>query len=362
MSKEVAYKDLIAFHPGSYVEDIINELNMTQEEFSKRLGVSAKTISKIISGKESISKDIANKLAKMTGISVKTWFNLQEKYDLEVIKIKNQQNEDKEIEVVNQIDFGYFKRNNLVDNQRYSVKEKIESLRKLLKLSNLTILEKFNSVVSYRNSKDFATKSIINSNVMLELAINKARNVTDNKYDKVKLKKYLPDIREMSLERPESFYKNLKKILLDCGIVLIPLAKLPNSNLNGATKKFRNGSVLLLITDKNKWSDIFWFSLVHELGHIYYGDFYSDSEKGKEYENKEQKADKFALDFFIPQNQYDDFVQGNDFSYDSVKKFAEQLKISPSIIVGRLQYDKYIGYQSLNGLRESYFIKMDDED
>ena len=46
MSKEVIYKELIAFHPGSYIEDIVEELNITQSEFAERLGVSAKTISK----------------------------------------------------------------------------------------------------------------------------------------------------------------------------------------------------------------------------------------------------------------------------------------------------------------------------
>lgn len=96
MSKEVMYKDLIAFHPGSYVEDIIDELNITQDEFADRLGTSAKTISKIIGGEKNISLDIANKLAKLTGISIKTWINLQTNYDLKVIEIQNSQNEDEE--------------------------------------------------------------------------------------------------------------------------------------------------------------------------------------------------------------------------------------------------------------------------
>lgn len=96
MSKEVMYKDLIAFHPGSYVEDIIDELNITQAEFAERLGASSKTVSKIVNGEENISKDIANKLAKLTGISIKTWLNLQNSYDIKVMEIENLQNKDEE--------------------------------------------------------------------------------------------------------------------------------------------------------------------------------------------------------------------------------------------------------------------------
>ena len=44
MSKKVVeYKDLIAFHPGQYVEDLIEDYNVTQKEFADRLGVSMQT-------------------------------------------------------------------------------------------------------------------------------------------------------------------------------------------------------------------------------------------------------------------------------------------------------------------------------
>ena len=45
-NKIVEYKDLIAFHPGQYVEELIEDYNVTQKEFAERLGVSAKTVSK----------------------------------------------------------------------------------------------------------------------------------------------------------------------------------------------------------------------------------------------------------------------------------------------------------------------------
>ena len=39
MSKKVVeYKDLVAFHPGQYVEDLIEDYNVTQKEFAERLG------------------------------------------------------------------------------------------------------------------------------------------------------------------------------------------------------------------------------------------------------------------------------------------------------------------------------------
>ena len=73
--------DLIAFHPGQYIAELIEDYNMTQNEFAEKLEVSPKTISKLVNGVESISDDLAQKLEKFTNISMKTWLNLQASYD-----------------------------------------------------------------------------------------------------------------------------------------------------------------------------------------------------------------------------------------------------------------------------------------
>ena len=85
-NKIVEYKDLIAFHPGQYIGELIEDYNMTQKEFEENLGVSPKTISKLVKGEESISNEIAQKLEKFTNISMKTWLNLQNAYDVKMAK------------------------------------------------------------------------------------------------------------------------------------------------------------------------------------------------------------------------------------------------------------------------------------
>ena len=83
-NKIVEYTDLIAFHPGQYVEELIEDYNLTQKEFAERLGISEMKLYKLVNGEESISNDIARKLAKITNISIITWLNLQNAYDVKV--------------------------------------------------------------------------------------------------------------------------------------------------------------------------------------------------------------------------------------------------------------------------------------
>lgn len=76
--------NLIAFHPGQYIGELIEDYQLTQKEFAEKLEVSPKTISKLVNGEESISNDLAQKLEKLTNISMKTWLNLQASYDRKV--------------------------------------------------------------------------------------------------------------------------------------------------------------------------------------------------------------------------------------------------------------------------------------
>ena len=83
-NKIVEYKDLIAFHPGQYVGELIEDYNLTQKEFAEKLGVSPKMIRKLVKGEQSISNEIAQKLEKLTNISMKTWLDLQNAYDVKM--------------------------------------------------------------------------------------------------------------------------------------------------------------------------------------------------------------------------------------------------------------------------------------
>ena len=87
-------------------------------------------------------------------------------------------------------------------------------------------------------------------------------------FDEKKLKNSLIEIRQMTVQEPTVFYPRLEKILAECGVALVALPYLKNSGINGAVKWLNNDKVLLLINDRKKAADMFWFALFHELKHI----------------------------------------------------------------------------------------------
>jgi len=84
MSNVKEYKDIVAFHPGYYIADIIDDMEISQNEFATRMGTTVETLSKLINGQANISNDLAKKLSVMLGTSVEVWQNLQNTYDQKV--------------------------------------------------------------------------------------------------------------------------------------------------------------------------------------------------------------------------------------------------------------------------------------
>lgn len=69
------------FHPGVYLKETIDVLDLTIDEFSVKTGISKDDLSLIVAEKMSITLDIAEKLAKYFDNSTNYWLNLQKQYD-----------------------------------------------------------------------------------------------------------------------------------------------------------------------------------------------------------------------------------------------------------------------------------------
>ena len=81
MSNYFEYNDKIAFHPGYYISEAINERGLKKSDFAKRLGVTLEDLSCLMNGEQSVTSGIAMKLSRILGTSVEYWLNLQSVYD-----------------------------------------------------------------------------------------------------------------------------------------------------------------------------------------------------------------------------------------------------------------------------------------
>jgi len=70
-------------HPGNIIkEDYLSPLSISIKDMASTLGVSRKTLSKIINGRGSITPEMALRLSRAFDTTPDLWMNLQKNYDL----------------------------------------------------------------------------------------------------------------------------------------------------------------------------------------------------------------------------------------------------------------------------------------
>lgn len=358
MSNYIEYKDKIAFHPGYYIKELVEESGLTQEDFAKRLDTTPKNLSILIRGEQSLSIDIAMKLSRMLGTTIGYWLNLQKAYDVLLAEFQS----DEELEEEKKI-FSYFDYNKCF-RDKYGLKdyprnknEQIKAIREFLNVSTLRVLTKKDMAVSFRSSADkMSEASIVKANAMVQIATNRALKEDAPKYDKKKFEKAAKYALTQTTNH-KGFYSRIRKEFFDAGVILEVLPNISGSNTNGATKKLGN-NIVLMVNDRRLYSDSFWFTLYHEIGHIINGDYGISFEKEKG--ELEEKADHYAQDMLIDAEAYTNFLKKKKFDATSIKRFAHEIDRDPGIVLGRLQNDKVVGYTdySLNALRHKYIVKM----
>jgi addiction module HigA family antidote len=88
-----------ATHPGGLIKDELKERGLTQKRLSEMTGILASVISETITGKRSISLNMAIALEKALGIPADMWMNLQTQYDLDTANIAEREKQRKTVAV-----------------------------------------------------------------------------------------------------------------------------------------------------------------------------------------------------------------------------------------------------------------------
>jgi HTH-type transcriptional regulator/antitoxin HigA len=117
--------------------------------------------------------------------------------------------------------------------------------------------------------------------------------------------------------------------------------------------------------------DWFWFTLMHELGHVQHEDGRSEGAKldielvgagarpSVKKPAEEQRADRFAMEYLLDQRALDAFVAkaGDHYSTDAIVTLAAQLRVHAGILVGQLQHRQRVPYSHFR----SQLVKVRDQ-
>jgi len=151
------------------------------------------------------------------------------------------------------------------------------------------------------------------------------------------------------------------------GIAVVVEPHLPKTHLDGAALLGVNGLPVIGLTIRHDRIDNFWFTLLHELGHvkkhlINMGEsFVDDLDFQDSSDKRESEADKSAANALIPPGiRWKTTRAYRQKSAAAIHELAARLRVHPAIIAGRLRHDannyriltRLVGVGQVRGLFE----------
>ena len=74
-------------HPGAFLREILEELDISQAQFSRTIGVSPMRVSHVVNGARPVTAELALLFGQALGQSPQYWLNLQTAYDLKTAEV-----------------------------------------------------------------------------------------------------------------------------------------------------------------------------------------------------------------------------------------------------------------------------------
>lgn len=142
------------------------------------------------------------------------------------------------------------------------------------------------------------------------------------------------------------------------GIAVVIEPHLKGTQLDGAALRDADGTPVVGLTLRHDRLDNFWFTLVHEVAHVWKhlesDDAFLDDLDTASEDRREAEANRLAREAFIPRvlwRRSDAYLSP---SRATIERFARELRIHPSIVAGRLHKEtgNYAAFPDMVGHHE----------
>lgn len=340
----------IAIHAGEFLEDALDEYNMSQADLAERTGLSKKIINDIVKGRNPITHSTAFKLSKVFNFSAEYWMKLQQAYDASIAhseeeiklaeEVKEQVVKFKETYTeLKKLDSGFVSGFTWIPQNL----EKITSeLQKFFGVNSLTLVSHTMPAAFFRKY-DREKRNPYTLSAWLRIGKIKAQNTITQPFNETKLKTLLPELRKLSNKTPEEYLPEVEKLFMGCGIVVVYMPKMTNTHAQGASKWVANDKVLLMLNTHKRTEGQFWFNLFHEVGHILLHskkEVFVDFGKNGEKTEIEEQADNFAQKQLMP--DFEETMSFFEKQYakvglaNAIENTAKKEGVSSAIFAGRI--------------------------
>jgi HTH-type transcriptional regulator/antitoxin HigA len=336
-------------HPGEILQDELDARGISQASFAQTIGVQKTQLNEILKGKRNFTTELCLLAASALQMSDHTWLNMLRKYEEDKAKIKVR-------DQLEAIEFEHWTAENtnaqFLKKLGFITEKPEESIQNVRNLYDLAFLSKNNSVVNepsyamYRKSQKLASDPI-NIITWEKVVMHRANKKDVVAFDANSAEELIPKLRAVFKENVDVLRQSVT-LLAEYGIKLIIQETPEKCNVDGVS--FWSGdNPAIGLPLRYKQLDIFAFTLLHELGHVYlhlindedaqFTDILQDDHTYG-HNREETEANDFARNHLIAKDAWKDFQMRYFTPLDAdFIAFSGEQNIHPSIAFGRFCFE-----------------------
>ena len=327
---------------------------MTQKELASALGRPVQVVNEIINARKAVTEETALGLERVLGIAAHVWTGLESTYRMTLARNREREQLRAQEDWLSEFPCRAMMERGWIAPVRDKEKRVGELLR-FFGVANVAAYRQ-TSVVGLR----FSGKARVSEGALaawLRQGEIEARRIETLRFNTDGLHHAAIEARSLTTAAPDSFVPRLRQLFAEAGVAFVIVPELPMTGANGAARWLNPGKALIQMNLRYKWTDIFWFTLFHEIAHLLMHRRRRIIVDGSAIGGDpaiEKEANCWAADFLIPHEDWRKFAAEGSFTRDAIIAFAQGMGIASGIVTGRLQRENRLPYSRMVDLKERF--------
>lgn len=354
-----------AVPPGSLIRRELEIGGFSQADVALRTNLSAKHLNQLLMGHVPLSPEVGLALERVLGTPAELWLRMD---------VSWQAHKTRAAAAAALSDAGAWVRqfpNTVLRSiggfdAKATISSQVESLLRFFQVTDTRAFERvwLEPQANYKRSQAFEIDKYATA-LWLRMAEVKAEDQLGGlpQYDAGALRELVREIPSLTTKPLSKGFRKAQKILGRAGVVLVFVPEIDGTRICGASRWLGSGHPVVALSGRHKFHDIFWFTLLHEIGHVLLHpkrSTYLDVERkgggSADDETVELAANDFAEDVLLTAKERDELVSIDD--AETLAKFADRVSLSLGVVAGQYAHLTK-DWKSFGKLRVSSNIAQD---
>lgn len=343
-----------AVAPGRYLEEWLEDENMTQAEAGQRLGYSRKHVNSIVNGHAQISDELATRLERLTKIPATSWLTFEAAYRADLARLKDEEDLAKHASEIHP-EAAKFLRQIGVTSATMRAGGRLVS--DFLAYHRCGTWDAFLGMHEERTTGEYALAALKEHKAELDPTLLscwlRAGELEEQyelgrtgTYDEAALRALLPTLRERVSRPDDRLLADVGELLASAGVVFMLVAPPAKFPLYGMTRWIDKRVPVIQQTGRRQSDGFVIWTLFHEIGHVLndprgevHVDFRSEKQRNTV---AERGANAFALETLFGEAGLAP-LQGVQTDRE-IRDAARQIGVSPGLVLLQLHRRKQLPY------------------